>query len=76
VSMLPRLAKLLATSVEALIGDDMIASPDTPHAPPRRTKRGPPSRIEQQLDAITKLPKAQQKFVASMLDTVLAGQTT
>ena len=74
VSMLPRFAKLLSLSVEALIGDDTLTSPDTPPATPRRTKRGPPSRLEQQLDAITRLPKAQQKFVASMLDTVLAGQ--
>ena len=74
VSMLPRLAKLLGCAVEALIGDDNMAGAATPTATPRRTKRGPPSRIEQQLDAITRLPKAQQKFVASMLDTVLAGQ--
>jgi transcriptional regulator with XRE-family HTH domain len=75
VSMLPRLAKLLSTSVEALIGDDEVGTANAPRTTPRRTKRGPPSRLEQQLTAITKLPKAQQKFVASMLDTVLAGQT-
>jgi hypothetical protein len=74
--MLPRLAKLLATSVEALIGDDMIASPDTPHAPPRRTKRGPPSRIEQQLDAITKLPKVKQRMLGEILTAMLAQRAS
>jgi transcriptional regulator with XRE-family HTH domain len=72
VSMLPRLAKLLATSVEALIGDDMIASPDAAQAPPRRTKRGPPSRTEQQLDAIAKMPKSERKIVNQLLDAMIA----
>jgi hypothetical protein len=30
------------------------------------------SRLEQQLDAIARLPKAEQKFVSKMLDSVLA----
>jgi transcriptional regulator with XRE-family HTH domain len=71
VSMLPRLAKLLGCAVEALIGDDTAGSPDTAHAPPRRTRRGPPSRIEQQLDAIAKLPKARQKMIHDVLSAVL-----
>ena len=33
---------------------------------------GPPSRIEQQLDAIAKLPKAEQRAVSTVLDAVLA----
>lgn len=70
VSMLPRLAKLLSTPIEALIGDvDERASAATTS---RRTRRGPASRLEQQLDAIAQLPKAQQRFVSDMLDTVLA----
>lgn len=39
-----------------------------------RSKRGPASRLEQQLDAIARLPKAKQRFVADMLDTVLSQQ--
>ncbi len=70
VSMLPRLARLLGTPIEALIGDDTA----TPVPAERRTRRGPASRLEQQLDAIARLPRAKQKFVSSMLDTVLAGQ--
>lgn len=70
VSMLPRLSHILDTPVEALIGEDEATG--TPAVPPRRTRRGPVSRLEQQLDAIARLPKARQKFVSDMLDTVLA----
>lgn len=71
VSMLPRLARLLNTRIEVLIGEDDGSG--TPAATvQRRTRRGPVSRLEQQLNAITRLPKARQKFVSDMLDTVLA----
>jgi transcriptional regulator with XRE-family HTH domain len=62
VSLLPGLARALDVSIEALIAD----------ATPRRTRRGPVSRLEQQFDAIARLPKAEQKFVSKMLDSVLA----
>jgi transcriptional regulator with XRE-family HTH domain len=74
VSTLPKLARLLGTAIEALIGDSNEGNAATPTPAERRTKRGPPSRLEQQLDAIARLPRAKQKFVSSMLDTVLAGQ--
>jgi transcriptional regulator with XRE-family HTH domain len=66
VSLLPRLARALAMPIEALIGDD--------GAPPAPARRGPVSRLQQQLDAIGQLPRAKQKFVVEMLDTVLAQQ--
>jgi hypothetical protein len=34
-------------------------------------KRGPASRLEQQLDAVTRLPKAKQKVVAELIDSVI-----
>ncbi len=34
-------------------------------------KRGPASRLEQQLAAITSLPKAKQRMVAEMIDSVV-----
>ena len=71
VSLLPGLAKALGVSIETLIADN-----DTTNiaaATPRRTRRGPVSRLEQQLDAVSRLPKARQRFVTDMLDTVLAG---
>lgn len=76
VSMLPKLARLLHTSVEALIGD--TSDGDTAAAPvmQRRTRRGPPSRLEQQLDAIAQLPKASQRAVVQVLDAMIAQHAT
>jgi hypothetical protein len=44
--------------------------------PKRRGKRGPTSRLQQQIEAVEQLPKTKQQFVSQMLDTVLeqAGQ--
>jgi transcriptional regulator with XRE-family HTH domain len=65
--MLPRLSELLDLSFdEMLLGQPSMRLPG---------KRGPASRLEQQLDAITRLPKAEQKFVSKMLDSVLAQHT-
>lgn len=62
--MLPRLAGLLDLSLdELLMGEPSIRLPG---------KRGPASRLEQQIARVSELPKAQQKFVMQMLDTVLA----
>lgn len=61
VSILPTLARALATTVEDLIGEE-----------PKPVKRGPAPKLQQQLERITRLPKAQQRFVMQMLDTVLA----
>ena len=38
----------------------------------RHGKRGPSSKLQQQIDAISQLPKARQRFVSEMPDTVLA----
>jgi hypothetical protein len=38
----------------------------------RGGKRGPASRLEQQIQAVAQLPKTKQQFVSQMLDTVLA----
>jgi hypothetical protein len=37
-------------------------------------KRGPTPKIQQQMERIRRLPKAQQRFVMQMIDTVLAQQ--
>jgi transcriptional regulator with XRE-family HTH domain len=62
VSALPAIAKTLGVSVEELIGDE----------PKTAAKRGPAPKLQQQMERITRLPKAQQRFVMQMLDTVLA----
>jgi len=64
VSLLPGLARALTMPIEALIGAD--------GPPPTPARRGPTSRLQQQVAAISQLPKAKQKFVVEMLDTVLA----
>jgi transcriptional regulator with XRE-family HTH domain len=61
VSLLPQIASTLAVSVEDLIG----RVSGTP------AKRGPAPRLQQQIERIQQLPRAQQKFVMQMLDTVL-----
>jgi hypothetical protein len=62
------------SSIEALIADDTAAQVSA--ATLRRTRHGPVSKLEQQLDAITRLPRAEQKFVSKMLDNVLAQYTS
>lgn len=63
ISHLPRLAALLGTSIEALIGEA-----------PRPGKRGPIPKLQRQIERIATLPKTQQRFVMQMLDTVLQQQ--
>ncbi len=60
-SMLPRLARSLGVSLEALIGESEPAP-----------KRGPTPKLQQHMERITQLPKPKQRFVMEMLDTVLA----
>lgn len=63
--LLPQLAELLDLSFdEMLIGGEPTARISG--------KRGPASRLEQQLDAINRLPKASQRAVSTVLDAVLA----
>lgn len=62
ISILPAVARLLSVSLEELLGE---ASERTPR------KRGPASRLEQQIEVISQLPKARQKMVAEMLDAVI-----
>ena len=62
VSMLPLLAHTLALSLEELIGE--------PAAPATR-KRGPAPALQRHMERISALPKAQQKFVLQVLDSVL-----
>lgn len=51
------------TPVDALVGHAQHAQ--------RTGKRGSVSKWQQQIEAIAQLPKAQQRFVSQMLDTVL-----
>jgi transcriptional regulator with XRE-family HTH domain len=62
VSALPVVASTLSVSLEELFGATTRAA---------RGKRGPASRLHQQIDAVARLPKTKQQFVAEMLRNVL-----
>lgn len=64
VSLLPGLARALRVSIEALVDEDGATAPPA--------KRGPASRLQQQLDAIAQLPKSRQRVVSEVLDAMLA----
>jgi transcriptional regulator with XRE-family HTH domain len=61
VALLPPLAQTLGVSVEELVG--------TPSK--RAGKRGPTPKMQQQIERLSTLPKAQQQLVLKMLDGVL-----
>lgn len=62
---LPKLAGFLDVSVETLIGEDSKAAKSP-------GKRGPAPKIQQQLEQLSRLPKAKQRAVMQVLDSVLA----
>jgi len=61
LSLLPRLAQGLTVSVDALLGTGNGTTP----------KRGPTPKLQQQLERLSRLPRAKQRFVSEMLETVL-----
>jgi transcriptional regulator with XRE-family HTH domain len=60
-STLPKLAQKLGLTVDELLGEEKT-----------KGKRGPTSRLQQQIERISQLPKTKQHFVMEMLDTVIA----
>ncbi len=62
ISTLPPLAQALGVTVEELIG--------TPAQ--RAGKRGPAPKLQQQLERVQALPKAKQRLVSEVLDSLLA----
>ena len=63
-STLPLLATLFMTPIDTLVGHAQHTQ--------RSGKRGPAPKWQQQIEAIAQLPKAKQRFVSQVLDTVLA----
>ena len=61
-SALPTLAALFRISIDELLGNQ-----------PKQAggKRGPASKLQQQIERLNQLPKSKQKFVIEMIDTVL-----
>lgn len=62
---LPNLASQLGITVEELVG--------TPSAKRAAGKRGPQPKIAQQLQQIEALPKAKQRAISQVLDSVIAA---
>ena len=60
-NLLPRLSQLYGITVDALLG----ATGKKPQ------KRGPASKLQMQVEQISRLPKSKQRFVIEMLDTVI-----
>ncbi len=61
-SALPTLAKLLTLSIDELLGEPVK---------PTNGKRGPASRLQQQIERMSRLSRSKQKFVIDMIDTVI-----
>lgn len=47
--------------------DDMLMG----RSPQGRSKRGPASKLELQIEAVSRLPKSKQRFISEMLEAVL-----
>lgn len=59
ISALPKLAAILATPIEQIVGVE------------KKTKRGPASKLQQQVERISQLPRSKQKFIIEMLDAII-----
>ena len=62
VSALPMLARLLSVSTDELLGEPTKKA---------NGKRGPTSKLQQQIERVNRLPRSKQKFVIEMIDTVI-----
>ena len=62
-SMLPKIAKLFAVSIEQLTGIDQ-----------QPVKRGPASTLQRQIEQIGLMPRGKQKFISEMLDALIKQQ--
>ena len=72
VSSLMAVAWLLTLSLDELMGQPVPRAVRASSGKSGSGKRGPSSRLEQQIQAVAQLPKTKQQFVSQMLDTVLA----
>ena len=62
VSALPLMARMLAASVDELLGEPIKSA---------KGKRGPTPKLQQQMERVSLLPRSKQKFVIEMIDTVI-----
>jgi len=64
VAMLPIIARTLSISIEELIGGTAQT----------RSKRGPASKLQQQFEQASRLPRAKQQFLSNMIATVIKAE--
>jgi transcriptional regulator with XRE-family HTH domain len=64
IAMLTAAAKALDVTIEDLLGNPSTKSTG---------KRGPAPKLQQQLEQVSRLPKAKQLAIAQVLDSMLAG---
>jgi len=62
VSLLPEIAQIFGVTTDDLLGRKTAAA----------GKRGPASKLQQQIERLGQLPKAKQKVIIEMLDGVLS----
>ncbi len=62
-SMLPKLAKLFAVTLEELVGVEKLPS-----------KRGPASILQRQIEQIGLMPRSRQQFITEMLEALIKQQ--
>lgn len=62
VSLMPEFSRIFGVAVDELLGQPARAA----------GKRGPAPKLQQQMERISRLPRAQQRIVMQMLDGVLA----
>lgn len=65
VSALPILGRLFNITVDELLGEQVTQA---------NGKRGPASKLQQQIERVNLLPRSKQKFVIEMIDTVIKQQ--
>ncbi|HRQ63963.1 MAG TPA: hypothetical protein PKZ76_03720 [Xanthomonadaceae bacterium] len=61
VAMLPTVARVLATSIEELLGEGR----------PGPGKRGPAPKLQRQFEQNSHLPRAKQRFLIDMIEAVI-----
>lgn len=64
VAMLPTVARVLAISIEELIGEQRPVS----------GKRGPAPKLQQQFEQVSRLPRAKQRFLIDMIEAAIKSE--
>lgn len=59
ISALPKLSAILSTPIDQILGIE------------KKGRRGPASKLQQQIEMVALLPRSKQKFVIEMLDTLI-----